>query len=136
LACDRQGRPGNLDWGIHDVASESSNWNSRTVQRIPDQKNGKGKLIGGEGLVAVAGAYSNALTADGPAAAQYSSAGCGLHARPKPVCFHTVAAVGLKCALGHGNALLFPLKNLRFDSISEYTASRARNPARPAAEFE
>jgi hypothetical protein len=49
--------------------------------------------------------------------------------------FHTVAAVGLKCALGHENALLFPLKNLRFDSISEYIASWARNPARAIAEF-
>jgi hypothetical protein len=60
-------------------------------------------------LVAEAGAHCNALAANGTATAQYSSAGLGLHARAEPVCFHTVAAVGLKCALGHGIALLFPL---------------------------
>jgi hypothetical protein len=92
-------------------------------------------LDGREALVAEAGAHCNALAADGTAAAQHGSAGLGLHARPEPVRFHTVAAVGLKCALGHGNALLFPLKNLRFDSTSEYIASWARNPARANMEF-
>jgi len=29
--------------------------------------------------------------------------------------FHALAAVGLKCALGHENALLFPKENLRLD---------------------
>jgi hypothetical protein len=87
-------------------------------------------LDGGEALVAEAGADCNTLAANGAAAAQHGCAGLGLHARPEAVCLHTVAAVGLKCALGHGNALLFPLKNLRFDSIFEYIATCARNPAR------
>jgi hypothetical protein len=102
------------------------------LQRIPErlEKCGKRALDDREALVAEAGAYCNALAADGTAAAQHGSAGLGLHARPKSVRLHTVAAVGLKCALGHRNALLFPLKNLRFDSISEYIARRVRNPAR------
>jgi hypothetical protein len=83
-------------------------------------------------LVAEASAYGNALAANSAAAAQHGSAGLGLHARAEAVCFHTVAAVGLKCALRHGNALLFPLENLCFRSISEYSARRARKPARTA----
>jgi len=31
------------------------------------------------------------------------------------MCLHTVAAIGLKCALGHGSALLFPERNLSLD---------------------
>jgi hypothetical protein len=97
--------------------------------RIGREGNRKRALNGGEALVAEAGAHCNALAADGAAAAQHGSAGLGLHARPESVSLHTVAAVGLKCALGHRNALLFLLKNLRFDSISEYIAGRVRNPA-------
>jgi hypothetical protein len=93
------------------------------------KKNRKGKLNGREVLVAEAGADGDALAADSTATAEYGSAGLGLHARAKAVCLHTVAAVRLKCALGHGNALLFPLKNLRYDSKPEYIASCARNPA-------
>jgi hypothetical protein len=70
------------------------------------------KQNGGKELVAEAGAYGNALAADGTAAAENGSATLGLHARAEAVCFHTVAAVGLKCALGHGNALLFASENL------------------------
>jgi hypothetical protein len=73
------------------------------------------KQNGGKGLVAEAGAYGNALAADGTATAENGCAALGLHARAKAVCFHTVAAIGLKCALGHGNALLFASKNLRLD---------------------
>jgi hypothetical protein len=29
--------------------------------------------------------------------------------------FHALAAVGLKCALGHGNALLYPREDLCLD---------------------
>jgi hypothetical protein len=39
----------------------------------------------------------------------------GLHARAEAVRLHAVAAIGLKCALGHENALLFPVQNLRLD---------------------
>ena len=68
------------------------------------------------------GADGNALAARSTAAAQHRSTGIGLHARPKPVCFHTVAAVGLKGTLGHVNRLLFAKENLRvtpFPSIPE-----------------
>jgi len=82
----------------------------------------------GKWLVAEAGAHCNALAANGTAAAQYGCAGFGLHARPKSVRLHTGAAVGLKCALWHENALLFPGENVAFDSISEYIASTVRNP--------
>ena len=83
-----------------------------------------------EDLVAEPSADGNALAADGTAAAQHGSAGLGLHARPESVHFYTAVAVGLKCALRHGNALLFPLKNLRFDSEFKYNRMWARNPAR------
>jgi hypothetical protein len=32
---------------------------------------------------------------------------------------HTLAAIRLKCALGHKNALLFPKENLRLDGKSQ-----------------
>jgi hypothetical protein len=83
----------------------------------------------GKRLVAVTGADGNTLAANRAAAAEYGCAGLGLHARAKSVRLHTVAAVGLKCALGHRNALLFPIENLAFDSISEYIATCVRNPA-------
>ncbi len=67
---------------------------------------------GGKELVAEASAYSYALAADGAATAENGLTALGLHARTKSVCFHTVAAIGLKCALGHGNALLLASENL------------------------
>jgi hypothetical protein len=66
-------------------------------------------------LVAEAGADGHALAADGATAAENGCAGLGLHARAEAVGFHALAAVGLKCALGHENALLFPKENLRLD---------------------
>jgi len=74
------------------------------------------KMAGAErraGLVAESGAHGYALAADGAAAAQNGCAALGLHTRAEAVCFHAVAAIGLKCALGHRSALLFPLENLR-----------------------
>jgi len=59
-------------------------------------------------LVAEAGADSNAFTADGAAAAQYGLAALGLHPGAETVGLHALTAIGLKCALGHGYALLFP----------------------------
>jgi hypothetical protein len=66
-------------------------------------------------LVAESGADSHALATDGAAAAQHGSTGLGLHARTETMGFHPFAAVGLKCALRHENALLFPDENLRLD---------------------
>jgi hypothetical protein len=70
------------------------------------------------GLVAEASADGYTLAANGAATAQYGSACLGLHTGAETVCFHAVAAIGLKCALGHRNALLFPKENLRLDGKS------------------
>ena len=67
------------------------------------------------GLVAETGAYGNALAADGAAAAEDGGAALGLHAGAETMGLHTLAAIGLKCALGHENALLFPKENLRLN---------------------
>jgi len=67
------------------------------------------------GLVAEAGADGNALATDGAAAAEYGCAGLGLHAGTEAVCLDALAPIGLKCALGHGDALLFPCGNLRLN---------------------
>ena len=102
-------------------------------QRIPERKGRWNEALAewkGSGLVAEASTDGNALAANGTATAQHCCTGFGLHARPKSVRLHTVAAVGLKCALGHGNALLFPGENVAFDSISEYIVRRVRNPER------
>jgi hypothetical protein len=66
-------------------------------------------------LVAESSAHGHANAAYAAAAAEHGCAGLGLHAGAEPVGFHALAAVGLKCALGHGNALLYPLKDLRLD---------------------
>jgi hypothetical protein len=60
------------------------------------------------GLVAEAGADGHALAADGATAAEHGCAGLGLHASAEAMGFHAFAAIRLKCALGHENALLFP----------------------------
>jgi hypothetical protein len=73
------------------------------------------KLNGKWELVAEARANSNAFTSDGATTVENGSAGLGLHTRAEAVSLHTVAAIGLKCALGHGIALLFPRENLRLD---------------------
>jgi hypothetical protein len=66
------------------------------------------KQDGRRELVAETGAHGHALAADGAAAAQNGCAALGLHARAKTVRLHAFAAIRLKCALGHKNALLFP----------------------------
>jgi hypothetical protein len=73
------------------------------------------KLYGRRALVAEAGADGHALAADGAAAAEHGCASLGLHARAEAMCLHAFAAIGLKCALGHDNALLFPEEKLRLD---------------------
>jgi len=60
-------------------------------------------------LVAESGADGNALAALGAAAAEHGGSALGLHAGPKAVGLDPLAAVGLKCALRHGNALLILL---------------------------
>src|ERR1035438_8787583 len=75
----------------------------------------RSRQTGGQGLVAETGAHRDAPAAYGAAAAQHGSAGLGLHARAETVRLHAFAAIGLKCALGHENALLFLLENLCLD---------------------
>ncbi len=58
-------------------------------------------------LVAIPGADGDALAADRTATAQYGCAALGLHPRTKTVRLNALAAVRLKCALWHENALLF-----------------------------
>ena len=79
------------------------------------------------------GADRDALAPGGAAAAEHGGAGFGLHARPEAVCFRAVAAVGLKCTLGHGDPLLFPKENLRFNSNSKYNVGEFWNPAEQRA---
>jgi len=66
-------------------------------------------------LVAEAGADRYTLAANRAAAAQHGCAGLGLHARTKSVRLGAMAAVGLKCALGHKNALPLLVENLCLD---------------------
>jgi hypothetical protein len=55
-------------------------------------------------LVAKSSAHGNALAALRAAAAEHGGSALGLHASPKAMGLNALAAVGLKCALGHGNA--------------------------------
>jgi hypothetical protein len=106
------------------ATGKSSIRNGLARQHIPVQKLEdcrEGRAEGVRSLVAEACADGDALAADGAAAAEHGSACFGLHARPESVYFYTAVAVRLKCALGHGNALLFALKNLRFDSEVKYS---------------
>jgi hypothetical protein len=66
--------------------------------------------------VAMPGTDRDALAPGGAAATEHGGAGFGLHARPEAVHFRTVAAVGLKCTLGHGDPLLFSKENLLFSN--------------------
>lgn len=79
--------------------------------------------------VAMPGADGDALAARGAATAEHGGAGFGLHARPETVCFRTVAAVRLKCTLGHRDPLLLGKENLCFSNINEYIAGEFWNPA-------
>ena len=73
------------------------------------------KLNGGKQLVAESSADRYTLAANGATTAQHRGASLGLHARAKSVRLHAMAAVGLKCALGHRIALLLPIGNLCLD---------------------
>jgi hypothetical protein len=86
----------------------------------------------GRESVAMRGTDGDALASCGAPAAEHGCAGIGLHARPEAVRFRAVAAVGLKCSLGHRDPLLFPKENLRFSSNIEYIAGEFQNPAEEA----
>jgi hypothetical protein len=58
-------------------------------------------------LVAVAGTHGDALAALGAATRKHGCSCLGLHPRQKAVCLRPMAAVRLKCALGHSTALLY-----------------------------
>jgi hypothetical protein len=80
---------------------------SWTWLRFESLKNEQSPATGGASLlVAESGAYCDAPAALRPAAAQYGGSALGLHAGSKAVSLDALAAVGLECALGHGNALL------------------------------
>jgi hypothetical protein len=70
---------------------------------------------GKQRLVAEASADGDALAANCTAAAEHGCACLGLHTRAEAVSFHALAAIRLKCALRHENALLFPKENLCHD---------------------
>jgi hypothetical protein len=57
-------------------------------------------------LVAEASAHRDALAALGAAAREHGGPALGLHTAAEAVNLRTTAAVGLKCALRHGTALL------------------------------
>jgi hypothetical protein len=63
-------------------------------------------------LVAEAGADGDLVTALGAAAGKNSGATLGLHARAETMGLGTVTAVRLKCALGHGTALLIVYRKM------------------------
>ena len=90
-----------------------------TIAQIHSGSNKGRRQIGGRGSVAEAGADGHTLTADGAAAAEDGSAAVGLHAGAETVGFHALAAIGLKCALGHRNALLSPLEYLRLNGKTQ-----------------
>jgi len=75
------------------------------------------------------GTDGNALAPGGAAAAEHGCAGFGLHARPKSVCFRTVATVGLKRTLGHCDPLLFGKEKPGLSDSFEYIAGEFLNPA-------
>ena len=81
-------------------------------------------------LIAVAGTDGNAFAALGSAAGKYGCAGLGLHAGQKPVCLRPMAAVRLKCALGHDAALLILLENLCLKASFKYNGFRPKGQAK------
>ncbi|HTB99001.1 MAG TPA: hypothetical protein VK716_18475 [Terracidiphilus sp.] len=79
-------------------------------------------------LVAESGADADTLTAGRTAAAEDGCAALGLHPRTKAVLFYAAAAVGLKCALWHENALLNPVKNCALSASIQCIACWVLNP--------
>jgi len=87
-------------------------WQSRKEPAEAMRNFGLRPGIEGRLLVAVTGADSHALAALRAAAAEHGGAALGLHTGTEAVGLHAAVAVGLKCALGHGIALLILIKNL------------------------
>jgi hypothetical protein len=86
-------------------------------------------------LVAEAGTDCDASASLRTAAAEHGGSALGLHAGPKAVRLNPLAAVGLKCALGHGNALLVRLRSfewyVEFCALTaslKYSADKLSNP--------
>src|SRR5260370_4912525 len=80
-------------------------------------------------VVAEAGADGNTAATLRAAAAEHGGSALGLHAGPKAVGLDALAAVGLKCALGHGSALLNPFVEICALTASfKYTADSLWNP--------
>jgi hypothetical protein len=80
-------------------------------------------------LIAVAGTDGNAFAALGTAAGKYGCSGLGLHSGQKAVGLRPMAAVRLKCALGHDAALLISLENLCLKASSKYNGFRPKGQA-------
>jgi hypothetical protein len=74
----------------------------------------------GPALIAVAGAYRNALAPFGASAGKNRGSRFRFHTRKKTVRLRAMAAVRLKCALGHDAALLISLKNICFRLFHNY----------------
>ena len=83
----------------------------------------------GKVLIAVAGTDGNAFAALGAATGKYGCSGLGLHSGQKPVCLRPMAAVRLKCALGHDAALLISLENLCLKASFKYNGFRPKGKA-------
>jgi hypothetical protein len=81
--------------------------NLGTAQEVSNQKRRNARIITAAESITMRGTDGNALASGGAAAAEHGGAGFGLHTRPESMRFGTVAAVGLKSALGHCDPLLF-----------------------------
>ena len=79
-------------------------------------------------LVAVASTYRNALAALGPAAGKYCRSGFGLHSGQKTVGLRPMAAVRLKCALGHDAALLISVEKFCLEASFKYNGFSPKGP--------
>ena len=77
--------------------------------------------------------HRDTLAASGAAAAQYRGSALGFHAGAEAMRLHSAMAVGLECALGHRDALLFPSRfssrNFALSASINSTGSCVRNPA-------
>jgi hypothetical protein len=84
-------------------------------------------------LVAEAGADRDLVTAFGATAGEHSSAALGLHTGTETVGLGPVTTVGLKCALGHGTALLLMTRNVcLWQVLSVADPGRSRKGRMPA----
>ena|ERR1039457_1088254 len=97
--------------------SESQKDGSKPEGPKPRNQEPKADLLGSpalamQKLIAETSADGNAATALGATTAEHSGSALSLHAGSEAVSLDPLAAVGLKCALGHGSALLNLCGNL------------------------